>query len=139
MSAPLDLQRVLSLAVHRVCEHRRLTPREGQVCAHIRDCRTPALGGRRQRCTRCRYERVRYHSCRDRHCPKCQGAASHRWAERQRALTLPVAYHHVVFTVPSALNAWVGAHPAVTARTVPGSRFIRGEPMKPATKVLAGR
>ena len=111
MSAPVDLQRVLALAVHRLCEHRRLTARERQVCAHIRDCRTPALGGRRQRCTRCRYERVRYHSCRDRHCPKCQGAASARWAERQRALTLPVAYHHAVFTLPAVLNTWVGAHP----------------------------
>ena len=111
MSAAVDLQRVLAVAMGTLGAEHRLSPREGQVCAHIRDCRTPALGGRRERCGGCDYERVHYHSCRDRHCPKCQGRASAKWAERQHRQVLPVTYHHLVFTVPSALNAWVARHP----------------------------
>ena len=111
MNATVDLQQVLSLALAEQREPLGMSSRQRQVCAHIRDCRTPALGGLRQRCGRCDYERVRYHSCRDRHCPKCQGKASAKWAERQSAQVLPVTYHHLVFTLPSALNGWVSLHP----------------------------
>lgn len=111
MSAGVDLQQVLALAMAGPGEPPALSARQRQVCMHVRECRTAALGGLRQHCGQCGYERVRYHSCRDRHCPKCQGRVSAKWAERQSAQVLPVTYHHLVFTVPSALNGWVALHP----------------------------
>lgn len=113
--AGTDLQTVLARFLPRYLEGRTLHPRQRQVCAHIGTCRTAALGGRRLRCEseRCDYEALRYHACRDRHCPKCQGRASAKWCERQRARVLPVPYYHLVFTLPERLNPWVQAEPAL--------------------------
>lgn len=113
MSARLDLQGIFNRFVPEYRAHHRLTPRQGKVCANIRDCRTPALGALEQRCASCGYQRLRFHSCRDRHCPKCQRQASAKWCERQVADVLPVDYHHVVFTLPHVLNPWVSLHPDV--------------------------
>jgi hypothetical protein len=66
-------------------------------------CRTAALGGHVERCRDCGQERVAYNSCRNRHCPKCQGAARARWLARETTFLLPVEYHHVVFTLPAEL------------------------------------
>lgn len=66
-------------------------------------CRTAELGGHVQRCGDCGGERIAYNSCRNRHCPKCQGAARARWLQRETTFLLPVEYHHVVFTLPAAL------------------------------------
>lgn len=76
MSAAVDLQSVFECFLPAYRSEHTLTPRQGQVCAHVRDCRTPALGTLHQHCAACGYEQVRYLSCRDRHCPKCQGRAS---------------------------------------------------------------
>ena len=66
-------------------------------------CRTAALGGHVERCEDCDHTRIAYNSCRNRHCPKCQGAAARDWlAERQTEL-LPVPYFHLVFTLPAAI------------------------------------
>ena len=73
----------------------------------IERCRTPALGGHLERCDRCAFERPAYNSCRNRHCPKCQGLAKARWLEARQAELLPVGYFHVVFTLPHELNALV--------------------------------
>ncbi len=110
-----DLQTVLATFLPGYLERRALHPRQRQVCAHIGTCRTPALGGQRLRCESalCDYETPRYHSCRDRHCPKCQGRASAKWCERQLARVLPVPYYHLVFTLPDSLNPWVQAEPAL--------------------------
>jgi Putative transposase/Transposase zinc-binding domain len=67
-------------------------------------CRTPALGGHRYRCQECGRAHFVPHSCRNRHCPLCQGQAAHQWLEQQQAALLPVPYFHVVFTLPHALN-----------------------------------
>ncbi len=67
-------------------------------------CRTPALGGQRQRCDRCGFEHIRWYSCRSRCCPRCQGAARAEWVDQRRSELLPVPYFHVVFTVPEELN-----------------------------------
>jgi hypothetical protein len=64
-------------------------------------CRTAALGGHVERCGDCGQERIAYNSCRNRHCPKCQGAARARWLARETTFLLPVEYHHVVFTLPA--------------------------------------
>ncbi len=70
----------------------------------IQRCRTAALGGHRDQCSRCGYQAISYNSCRNRHCPKCQAQARERWiAARQRDL-LDTSYFHVVFTVPHELN-----------------------------------
>lgn len=113
MSAATDLQRVVALAMAHRGGLGHVPARQRQVLSHIGDCRTPALGGLTQRCGACAYERVRFHSCRDRHCPKCQGRASAQWAERQSAQVLAVRYFHVVFTVPEQLNRWASVHPRI--------------------------
>jgi hypothetical protein len=71
----------------------------------ITSCRTAVLGGHVQECDRCGHREVSYNSCRNRHCPKCQGLEKVRWIEARRADVLPVPYHHVVFTVPQELHA----------------------------------
>jgi hypothetical protein len=74
-----------------------------KVMAAIESCRTAALGGHVERCEDCAHTRIAYNSCRNRHCPKCQGAAAKQWlAERQTEL-LPVPYFHVVFTLPARI------------------------------------
>jgi hypothetical protein len=71
----------------------------------IETCRTSALGGHLERCEDCAHERVAYNSCRNRHCPKCQGAAARQWLAEREAELLPVPYYHVVFTLPAAIGA----------------------------------
>jgi len=70
----------------------------------IESCRTAALGGHVTRCEDCAHEVIAYNSCRNRHCPKCQGAAAKRWLALREAELLPVPYHHVVFTLPAAIG-----------------------------------
>ncbi len=74
-----------------------------KVMSAIQTCRTAALGGHVERCQDCAHERVAYNSCRNRHCPKCQGAAARKWLAEREADLLPVAYYHVVFTLPAAV------------------------------------
>jgi hypothetical protein len=69
----------------------------------IEACRTAALGGHVRRCEDCAHVDVAYNSCRNRHCPKCQAAAAYDWLEARRAELLPVAYYHVVFTLPGRI------------------------------------
>jgi hypothetical protein len=88
-----------------------LNPRQYQVCRHILDCRTAALGGFALACDQCQESAFLYHACRDRHCPRCQRQASQDWCERSRSAVLPVTYHHLVFTLPDTLNGWVEVHP----------------------------
>ncbi len=69
----------------------------------IESCRTAALGGHVARCEDCAYTTIAYNSCRNRHCPKCQGAAAKQWLAEREADLLPVPYYHVVFTLPAAI------------------------------------
>jgi hypothetical protein len=71
----------------------------------IQNCRTAALGGAVEWCDHCQNTRIVYRSCRDRHCPKCQGLARERWIQQRLAELLPVEYFHVVFTVPEQIAA----------------------------------
>lgn len=79
----------------------------------IAACRTALLGGHRETCDHCGATRIRYNSCRNRHCPLCQVQASTRWLEARRAELLPIPYFHVVFTLPHALNALAQGNPRV--------------------------
>ena len=67
----------------------------------IESCRTAALGGHVEQCEDCAHTRIAYNSCRNRHCPKCQGAAAKQWLAEREAELLPVPYYHVVFTLPA--------------------------------------
>jgi hypothetical protein len=69
----------------------------------IERCRSAALGGHVERCEDCGHSRIAYNSCRDRHCPKCQGAAAEDWLAAREADLLPVGYFHVVFTLPAEI------------------------------------
>jgi predicted Zn-ribbon and HTH transcriptional regulator len=74
-----------------------------EVMSAIERCRTAALGGHVARCEDCGHEHIAYNSCRNRHCPKCQGAAARDWLEARRAELLPVPYFHLVFTLPKQI------------------------------------
>ena len=79
-------------------------------------CRTAALGGHLERCEACGGLRYSYHSCRNRHCPKCQTLAKERWLAARQAELLPVPYFHVVFTLPHELNPLAQGNPRVIYR-----------------------
>jgi predicted Zn-ribbon and HTH transcriptional regulator len=74
-----------------------------KVMSAIERCRTAALGGHVARCEDCAYTTIAYNSCRNRHCPKCQGAAAKEWLADREAELLPVPYYHVVFTLPAPI------------------------------------
>ena len=74
-----------------------------KVMSAIERCRTAELGGHVARCADCAYTTIAYNSCRNRHCPKCQGAAAKDWLTDREAELLPVPYYHVVFTLPAAI------------------------------------
>jgi hypothetical protein len=92
-------------AAHQLCavQHRALRA--------IERCRTAALGGELRQCDACGRQRYVYHSCRNRHCPKCQTRAKERWLADRRAELLPVPYYHLVFTLPHELNVLAQANP----------------------------
>jgi hypothetical protein len=74
-----------------------------KVMSAIEQCRSAALGGHVERCEDCGHSRIAYNSCRNRHCPKCQGAAARDWLAARQADLLPVGYFHLVFTLPAEI------------------------------------
>ena len=82
-----------------------LTALQRHVMAAIELCRTAALGGHVERCEDCGVTRIAYNSCRNRHCPKCQGLTRAQWLADRQAELLPVPYFHLVFTMPAPLAA----------------------------------
>ena len=82
-----------------------------KVWRAILACRTAALGGHVESCADCGTSRHVYHSCRNRHCPRCQTRAKEAWLAARRREVLPVPYFHLVFTLPHVLNALIGAAP----------------------------
>jgi len=79
----------------------------------IERCRTAALGGHVHRCASCSHTQIAYNSCRNRHCPKCQASAAHRWLEARELELLPVEYYHIVFTMPSLIADLAFQNPSV--------------------------
>src|ERR1700681_742264 len=75
-----------------------------KVLNAILRCRTAALGGHADACSKCGHEAISYNSCRNRHCPKCQANARDRWLEARATDLLPTRYVHVVFTLPQHLS-----------------------------------
>ena len=85
----------------------RLSPQQWKTLRALAACRTSALGGQAYFCPHCQREHVVAHSCRNRHCPHCQGAAAVDWLAQQAQALLPVPYFHLVFTLPHALNGLI--------------------------------
>jgi hypothetical protein len=75
-----------------------------KVMSAITQCRSAALGGHVLHCPACAHHEIAYNSCRNRHCPKCQGSAARRWLEARQVDLLPVEYYHVVFTLPAPIS-----------------------------------
>lgn len=98
------------------CVTHRLSGVQLRALRAIGSCRTAALGGHITQCEACGAQRYTYHSCRNRHCPKCQTLAKERWLAAQRTELLPVPYFHLVFTLPHELNSLAQAHPAAVYR-----------------------
>jgi hypothetical protein len=100
MAAPLEVADIFRRygADWRAAHAGHVSGDQGRVMAAIEACRTAALGGHVEGCG---HVRVAYNSCRNRHCPKCQGLARAQWLEDRQAELLPVPYFHVVFTVPA--------------------------------------
>ena len=88
----------------------RVLPSHLAAMAAIERCRTEALGGHLYQCAACGELEYSYHSCKNRHCPKCQNDAATRWLEQQRTLLLPVPYFLVTFTLPEELRPVARAH-----------------------------
>jgi hypothetical protein len=87
----------------RYATNHRVSCVQHKVIRALSECRTAALGGHLEACDRCGNRRAVYHSCRNRHCPKCQSLAQADWVEARRADLLPVEYFHVVFSLPHEL------------------------------------
>lgn len=88
----------------------QILPSHKQAMQAIVDCRTVAMGGHVYACTTCGHTEYRYHSCRNRHCPQCQGDRAHEWLERQQEMLLPVPYYLLTFTLPAALRSLARSH-----------------------------
>jgi hypothetical protein len=86
---------------YRAAHAGRLSLAQLKVMSAIEHCRTAALGGHVEACEDCGERRIAYNSCRNRHCPKCQGAAARTWLAERESDLLPIGYFHVVFTLPA--------------------------------------
>jgi len=88
----------------------RILPSHRRALRDLEACRTPALGGHVHQCDHCGREVYAYHSCRNRHCPKCHRDQTDRWLTAQRARLLPCAYYLLTFTLPDALRPLARSH-----------------------------
>jgi hypothetical protein len=100
---PLELAEIVRRHGHRIDAD--LSGAQRRILRDIATCRTAALGGHVESCDHCHHQRIAYNSCRNRHCPRCQGSAAARWMADRAAELLPVEYFHVVFTLPDTFNA----------------------------------
>jgi putative transposase/transposase-like zinc-binding protein len=103
--ASLEVADILCAAgpAYRTAQAGHLSLQHLKVMSAIEHCRTAALGGHVEACMDCGHRRIAYNSCRNRHCPKCQGAAARTWLAEREADLLPVGYFHVVFTLPAEI------------------------------------
>ena len=105
MSAPRpEVAEVIAQAADAYQARYGTSPAQRRILRDLGRCRTAALGGHMQQCAQCGHEVISYNSCRNRHCPKCEGPARARWLAARAADLLPVPYFHVVFTLPSQLG-----------------------------------
>lgn len=101
----LEVADIIRAAGLEVCARLAVLPSQQRALRAIQRCRTPVLGGQVYRCEQCGTLQFSYHSCGNRHCPKCHGQQTERWLEQQRARLLPGPYYLLTFTLPSELRA----------------------------------
>lgn len=101
----LEVADVVRAAGAEVCARLAVLPSQQRALQAILQCRTPALGGEVYGCTQCGALHYSYHSCGNRHCPKCHGQQTEQWLEKQRLRLLPCPYYLLTFTLPSELRA----------------------------------
>ncbi len=107
MSRPsLEVADILRRHGHlwRQSHHGHISLTQLKVMSSIERCRSAALGGHVLSCQACDHQQIAYNSCRNRHCPKCQASAAHRWLDARQADLLPVDYYHLVFTLPEPIS-----------------------------------
>lgn len=105
MRSTYEVADVLKIHWSEVVQHSKINAWQLRTLGALKRCRTPAMGGHVDACSRCGSVRISYNSCRNRHCPKCQGKEREKWIEKRESELLPVPYFHVVFTLPDLLNA----------------------------------
>jgi hypothetical protein len=110
---PLEVAEILRKHVSDYQNQYPLWSQHRKIVSDLLACRTAKLGGHIDRCTHCGMLRITYHSCRNRHCPKCQHMPRERWLLRRKEEILPVPYFHVVFTLPHELNSIILNHKKV--------------------------
>lgn len=110
--APLEVADIVRAHGAEYVQRHRLSPEQHRALRAIVQCRTARLGGHVEACDQCGATRIAYNSCRNRHCPKCQGLQQVRWVEQQVADLLPLEYYHVIFTLPHELNEVAQWQPA---------------------------
>jgi hypothetical protein len=112
MRAEYEVTHVLDRSWDKV-ENSTLNNWQIRTLRAIKDCRTVALGGHVDGCDSCGHVQISYNSCRNRHCPKCQGHKRQQWIEARETELLPVPYFHVVFTLPDTLNPYAIHKPKI--------------------------
>ncbi len=109
----LEVAEVIRSYGHAYRERYTPSPAQRRVLRAVTQCRTGALGGHVQECDHCGERQISYNSCRNRHCPKCQGSQTAQWLGAQQPHLLPVPYFHVVFTLPQLLAPLALQNPRV--------------------------
>ena len=109
----LEVAEVIRSYGHAYRERYTPSPAQARVLRAVVQCRTGVLGGHVQECDHCGERQISYNSCRNRHCPKCQGSQTAQWLEAQQPHLLPVPYFHVVFTLPQLLAPLALQNPRV--------------------------
>lgn len=100
-----EMADVFSLYGSAYRDSKKLPLSDHKVMNAIESCRTEALGGHLDKCAKCDYTKNAYNSCRNRHCPKCQGMNQLKWIDKRVNEMLPLGYFHLVFTIPKELNS----------------------------------
>ena len=103
-TSPVEVANIFALFADKYRREHKLPLQHSRAMFAIENCRTSVLGGHIDACDSCVHKRISYNSCRNRHCPKCQGLNRIKWIDKLSSSLLPVRYFHIVFTIPSELN-----------------------------------
>lgn len=106
----LEVADIVRAAGPEVCDRLAVLPSQKRALLSILQCRTPALGGQVYGCQQCGRLHYSYHSCGNRHCPKCHGQQTEQWLHQQQARLLPCPYYLLTFTLPAELRALARSH-----------------------------
>lgn len=110
----LEVADIIRAAGPEVCARLAVLPSQKRALQAILQCRTAALGGQVYGCQECGARHYSYHSCGNRHCPKCHGQQTERWLEKQRVRLLPCPHYLLTFTLPSDLRSLARSNQKLT-------------------------